>query len=129
MGLNLFWTREDKKLFPVTIKLAIEKVGSAGLDANSVDSLIKHLDKADDAVSHRGSNDVPPYVEKAITKSEWKKMWVEFHHYSGDLEEMVSIHPYPFPDFCLFFYFKTKLEAIREVPSSLPESQKNPSSL
>ena len=112
---KLFWTKEDKSLFSHTLVFA-SKLCRGTQDLSSVSGIINCFKEANENLSRRTHNDCPKEIETLLTDSQWKKVWVEFHHYNGDLEEIGNPVAYGLPDFCLLYFFITKLEKIKNVP-------------
>lgn len=115
MKHNFFWTREDLKIFKSVIDFAKQESGHK-CDKNTVEELIECLKTANEKTSRKGCNDCPSQIERLLTSKEWSKIWVEFHHYNGDIEEIIEKTSHPLPDFCLFYYFTTKLKNLNTIP-------------
>ena len=115
MKHNFFWTREDLKIFKPVMDFAKSESGNKSCE-NTVEELIEFLKIANERSSRKGCNDCPSHIEKLLTSKEWSKIWVEFHHYNGDIEEITTNTTHPLPDFCLFYYFTTKLKLLNTIP-------------
>jgi len=120
MKSKLIWTKEDRIIFHSVLDYAKNESRSTGKSINSLEEMIICLRQASDVSGRKICNDCPDHIASLLTKNQWRKVWVEFHHYNGDIEEIGDPSTHPLPDFCLYYFFSHKLSEIKTTPQSYP---------